>query len=147
MVEVPDQAGVPGATSGRHRRHGRNPASTAAAADSKKRTFRRFEVGEGQIPAVAAVLAAGREALVNAAKFSGETHLSTYCELAEDRFEVFVRDRGKGFELDTIPEDRRGIRDSVVGRMRSIGGSSSIRTGPGDGTEVQLSLPIGNGRG
>ena len=76
-------------------------------------------VGEGEVddaraPAVAALLAAAREALVNAAKFSGVPHLSMYCELADGRFEVFVRDRGKGFDPATIPADRRGIRDSIV---------------------------------
>jgi len=93
-------------------------------------------------PTLAAALAAAREALVNAAKFSGETRLSIYCEHAEGRLDVFVRDRGKGFDLDTIGVDRRGIRDSIVGRIRAVGGTASIRTEPGSGTEVHLSVPL-----
>ncbi len=104
-------------------------------------------VGDARAASVAAVLAAAREALVNAAKFSGDPHLSVYCELADDRFEVFVRDRGKGFDLATIPSDRRGIRDSILGRLRSVHGTADIRTAPGAGTEVHLSIPLGGGRG
>lgn len=105
------------------------------------------EVADAEADAVAGVVAAAREALVNAAKFSGDPHLSMFCELADGRLDVFVRDRGTGFELDRIPADRRGIRDSIVGRLRSLGGSAAIRTRPGAGTEVALSLPVGAGRG
>lgn len=105
------------------------------------------EVDDARTPAVAAVLAAAREALVNAAKFSGVPHLSMYCELADGRFEVFVRDRGKGFDPATIPADRRGIRDSIVGRVRGVGGTARLRSEPGAGTEVHLSLPARPGRG
>jgi signal transduction histidine kinase len=105
------------------------------------------EVDDARTPAVAALLAASREALVNAAKFSGVAHLSMYCELADGRFEVFVRDRGKGFDPTTIPADRRGIRDSIVGRVRGVGGTAHIRSEAAAGTEVQLSLPVRPGRG
>jgi len=105
------------------------------------------EVDDARTPAVAALLAAAREALVNAAKFSGVPHLSMYCELADGRFEVFVRDRGKGFDPATIPDDRRGIRDSIVGRVRGVGGTANLRSEPGAGTEVLLSLPVRSGRG
>ncbi|HTO00087.1 MAG TPA: ATP-binding protein, partial [Microthrixaceae bacterium] len=89
-----------------------------------------------------AVIAAAREALINASKFSGETHLSIYCELGDDRFDVFVRDRGKGFDLATVDPDRRGVRDSIVTRLAAVGGHATIRTAPGEGTEVALSVPI-----
>ncbi len=91
---------------------------------------------------VAAVIAAAREGLINASKFSGETHLSVYCELGGDRFDVFVRDRGKGFDLASIDPDRRGVRDSILARMLAVGGHAEIRTAPGMGTEVALSIPV-----
>jgi len=94
-------------------------------------------VGDGPLtPPVRAALAAAREALVNAAKFSGVLHMSLYCEWAGDQFSVFVRDRGKGFDLGTVGDDRRGISDSIVGRVRAVGGHATVRTAPGDGTEV-----------
>lgn len=96
-------------------------------------------VGDGELtPAVTAAIAAAREALVNAAKFSGVLHLSMYCEWSGDRFSLFVRDRGKGFDLALVDADRRGISDSIVGRVRSVGGQATIRTAPGDGTEVEI---------
>ncbi|MGB6059181.1 MAG: hypothetical protein WBF71_13070 [Microthrixaceae bacterium] len=91
---------------------------------------------------LAAIVAAAREGLINASKFSGETHLSIYCELGEARFDVFVRDRGKGFDMNSIDPDRRGVRDSIRARMAGVGGQASIRTAPGQGTEVALSVPV-----
>ena len=98
-------------------------------------------VGDGPLTAaVQATLAAAREALVNAAKFSGVLHLSMYCEWSGDQFSVFVRDRGTGFDLGAVDADRRGIADSIIGRMRAVGGQATIRTAPGDGTEVALQV-------
>lgn len=88
----------------------------------------------------AALLAACREAIVNAAKHSGADVVDVYCEVAGDQIEAFVRDRGEGFELHAVPLDRRGVRDSILGRMDRAGGSAEIKTGPGTGTEVRLSL-------
>ncbi len=87
-----------------------------------------------------ATLAAAREAMVNAAKSSGANAVSVFGEVTPDRVEVFVRDRGHGFDLASVPDDRRGIRDSIVARMARHGGAGTVRTGPG-GTEVALSLP------
>lgn len=86
-----------------------------------------------------ATLSAAREAMVNAAKSSGAPVVSVFAEVATDTVELFVRDRGRGFDLDHVPHDRRGIRDSIVGRMARAGGTATVRTGPG-GTEVALSL-------
>ena len=63
----------------------------------------------------AALVAAAREALVNAAKFAGGAPVQLYAEVGEQRTEVFVRDRGPGFDPDAVPEDRRGLRESIVG--------------------------------
>ena len=56
-----------------------------------------------------------------------------------------MRDRGAGFAPDLVAEDRQGIRSSIVGRMERHGGSASVRSTPGEGTEVRLSLPNRSG--
>ena len=86
-----------------------------------------------------AVLKATREAAVNAAKHSGADKVDIYAEVEDDDVELFVRDRGKGFDLDAVPEDRLGVRRSVVDRMDRHGGVAEIRSAPGEGTEVRLS--------
>ncbi|HEX8103579.1 MAG TPA: PspC domain-containing protein [Solirubrobacteraceae bacterium] len=90
---------------------------------------------------LAALAAAAREALTNAAKFAGEAGpVALYAEADADRAQVYVRDRGAGFELAAIPEDRRGVRDSILGRMARHGGRATIGPAPGGGTEVELCL-------
>ena len=91
-------------------------------------------------PGAEALVAATREAVVNAAKFAGPEPVSVYAEVGEERVEVFVRDRGPGFDPDAVPEDRRGVRESIVGRMRRHGGDAVVHTGVGAGTEVELRL-------
>ncbi|SEK28708.1 Signal transduction histidine kinase [Blastococcus sp. DSM 46786] len=93
---------------------------------------------------LAALGAATREALVNAAKHSGEPSADLYTEVTADQVSVFVRDRGKGFDPGTVPDDRRGLRDSVHGRLARLGGSALVRSTPGEGTEVELVLPRKN---
>ena len=85
-----------------------------------------------------ALVAATREAVLNAVKFAPEAVISVYAEVQGDRAEVFVRDRGPGFDLAAIPPDRRGLRESVLGRMQRHGGHAEIHTRPGEGTEVEL---------
>ena len=89
----------------------------------------------------AAVLAA-REAMVNAAKHAGVDTLDVYAELLGGELSIFVRDRGPGFDPERIPADRHGIRDSIRGRMERAGGSARIRTAPGEGTEVAVTVPV-----
>lgn len=89
----------------------------------------------------AALVAATREALVNAAKFSGRRDLSLFAESNPSGITVFVRDRGVGFDPSDVPGDRRGIRDSIVGRLRRVGGRAEVRATAGSGTEVELVLP------
>ncbi|MBP2704792.1 PspC domain-containing protein [Microbispora sp. RL4-1S] len=86
------------------------------------------------------LLHAARQAMVNAAKYSGAPVVSVYAEVETDEVTIFVRDRGKGFVLDDVPEDRMGIRQSIIGRMERNGGSARVRTEPGDGTEVMLTM-------
>jgi signal transduction histidine kinase/phage shock protein PspC (stress-responsive transcriptional regulator) len=85
-----------------------------------------------------ALVAATREAVLNAVKFAPDAAISVYAEVRGDRAEVFVRDRGPGFDLHAIPPDRRGLRESVLGRMERHGGRAAVHTRPGEGTEVEL---------
>jgi signal transduction histidine kinase len=84
---------------------------------------------------------AAREAMTNAAKFSGSDEISVYTEVSSTAVTVFVRDRGVGFERATVAADRRGIAESIEARMQRAGGTATIVTAPGEGTEIELSLP------
>jgi signal transduction histidine kinase len=88
-----------------------------------------------------ALVAAAREAMVNAAKFGGGSPVDVYAEASDCALQVFVRDRGPGFDPTTVPADRRGVRESIVGRMARHGGRAAIHSEPGGGTEVELTLP------
>ncbi|WP_236567663.1 MULTISPECIES: ATP-binding protein [unclassified Nocardiopsis] len=90
---------------------------------------------------LAAMLRAAREAMVNASKYAGTDAVSVFGEVDREEVLVFVRDRGAGFDMDDIPEDRMGVRGSILGRMERHGGTARIRTSPGEGTEVQLCMP------
>jgi signal transduction histidine kinase len=85
-----------------------------------------------------AMVQAAREALTNAAKFAGADRVDLYAEVQPDRVQVFVRDRGIGFDPATVPPDRRGVRDSIVGRMERHHGHAAVHSTPGEGTEVEL---------
>jgi signal transduction histidine kinase len=87
-----------------------------------------------------AVVAAAREAMTNAAKFGAGSSVDVYAEAGESHTQVFVRDRGPGFDPDAVPEDRRGVRESIVGRMERHGGRARVTSAPGGGTEVELTL-------
>jgi signal transduction histidine kinase len=89
-----------------------------------------------------AVVGATGEAMTNAAKHSGADRVTVYAEHTGEAIEVFVTDHGKGFDPETIADDRRGVVDSIVGRMERHGGSASIESEPGEGTEVTLRLAI-----
>lgn len=92
--------------------------------------------------ATAALVAATREALVNAAKHAGVASVDCFAECdAAGTARVFVRDRGAGFDPAAVPHDRRGIADSISGRLRRVGGMASITSTPGAGTEIALELP------
>ncbi|MGH3239950.1 MAG: ATP-binding protein [Spirillospora sp.] len=87
-----------------------------------------------------AALQAAREAMVNAAKYAEASSVSVYAEVEGDEVAIFVRDRGKGFDLDRVPDDRMGVRGSIIGRMERNGGKATVRTAPGEGTEVRLEI-------
>ncbi len=89
-----------------------------------------------------ALVLAAREAMVNAAKHAKVTEVSVYVEVEPAEVHVFVRDRGIGFDADDVPDDRHGLADSVHGRMTRHGGTVRLRSTPGEGTEVQLRMPV-----
>jgi signal transduction histidine kinase len=91
--------------------------------------------------AAAQLVLAAREAMTNAAKFSGASEIAVYAEVGEDAVGVFVRDRGRGFDRAAVGSERRGIADSIEGRVERAGGRATIVTAPGAGTEVELTLP------
>ncbi|MFD8722100.1 PspC domain-containing protein [Streptomyces sp. NPDC059629] len=88
-----------------------------------------------------AQMQAAREAMVNAAKYGGEGGaVQVYAEVEGRTVFVSVRDRGPGFDLDSIPADRMGVRESIIGRMERNGGTARMRSVPGGGTEVELEM-------
>jgi signal transduction histidine kinase len=83
---------------------------------------------------------AAREAMVNAARHSGADQVDVYAECSDRITEVFVRDRGRGFDEHAVAADRHGVRSSIKDRMRRHGGTAVVRTAPGEGTEVRLTM-------
>jgi signal transduction histidine kinase len=102
-------------------------------------------VGDAPLdPPLAALLEAAREATVNAAKWSGAPLVSVFAEVDGDTVAVYVRDRGRGFDPEAVPPDRKGVSESVIARMARSGGSATIRSAAGQGTEVALVMPRGD---
>jgi signal transduction histidine kinase len=85
-----------------------------------------------------ALVQASREAMLNASRHGGGT-VSVYLEASDAQTEIFIKDRGPGFELSDVPEDRLGVRESIIGRMKRHGGTATILN-TGSGTEVRLRL-------
>jgi signal transduction histidine kinase len=86
------------------------------------------------------VVLAAREAMTNAARFAGVDRVYVLSESSRDHIRLVVRDQGAGFNPDAVSEDRRGVRESIVGRLERLGGTAVIRSSTGNGTEVELSL-------
>jgi signal transduction histidine kinase len=118
---------------------------SAAAADVEELHGVRVELASaGDAPVderTRALVLAAREAMTNAAKFAGVAEIDVYVEANDDAVSVYVRDRGAGFDRAAVPEDRRGIAESIEGRLDRVGGTAQITTAPGAGTEVELRLP------
>ncbi len=91
---------------------------------------------------LSALLAAAREATVNAAKWSGAAEISVYAEVEPDRVSVAVRDRGQGFDPAAVPGDRKGVAESIRGRMTRHGGTATVQSAPGEGTKVTLEMDL-----
>src|SRR5215217_2993499 len=120
-------------------------ALAAAAADVEELHGVRIELassGDCTVDdGVQQVVLAAREAMANAAKFAGTEEVAVYADVDAARVSVFVRDRGAGFDPAAVPRDRHGIEESIRGRMARVGGSAAVMTAPGEGTEVELTLP------
>ena len=120
-------------------------AIEGAAADVEQRDGVPIEVvrvgGECSLDDhMQALVLAAREAMVNAARHSGAPVIAVYLEVEPERVTVFVRDRGRGFDLASVPNDRGGIGESITGRMHRHGGTAVVRSQCGEGTEVELSM-------
>ncbi|HUI49696.1 MAG TPA: PspC domain-containing protein [Acidimicrobiia bacterium] len=88
------------------------------------------------------LLAAAREAILNAARHSGASRVAVYLEVEPDQATIFVRDRGRGFDPAAVPADRGGISHSIVGRMTRVKGRATVRSTVNEGTEIELVLPL-----
>jgi signal transduction histidine kinase len=93
-----------------------------------------------------ALLAAAREATVNAAKWSGAPTVALFAEVEPAEVVLFVRDRGRGFDPESVPGDRKGLAESIRARVARHGGSATVRSVPGEGTEVSLTMPRDAGK-
>jgi signal transduction histidine kinase len=120
-------------------------ALAEAATDVEELHGVRVELASaGDVPldeSVAQVVLAAREAMTNAAKFSGADEISVYEETTDATVSVFVRDRGVGFDRSAVPADRRGLSESIEARMQRAGGTAAVTAVPGEGVEVELTLP------
>jgi len=88
-----------------------------------------------------ALVLAAREAMANASKHSGVAEVSVFLDADAKHVALYVRDRGSGFDPEAVAGDRRGITESIRGRMERVGGTARIVSSPGEGTEVELMLP------
>jgi signal transduction histidine kinase len=113
----------------------------AAVEDDYAVTVDVVVVGDAPLDAdLAALAAATKEALVNAAKHSGVASVSLYAEIEAEQVSVFVKDRGVGFEMDAVAEDRQGVRGSIIDRVQRHGGTVRVTSAAGGGTEVELRM-------
>lgn len=96
--------------------------------------------GEVEGDLVAPLVAATGEAIANAAKHSGAAKVSVYAEVSAEAVDVWIADQGSGFDVGAVNGDRRGLSDSIVGRMRRHGGTAEISSELGEGTEVHLHM-------
>lgn len=132
-----------------------DPSGAATCADALAQAAAQVEdtyavaiapVVVGDVPLTgetAALVAAAREAMVNAAKHAGVDTISVYAELETPLASIYVRDRGRGFDPAAIAGDRRGVAESIRGRMERYGGRAEVRTAPGGGgTEWTLTMTV-----
>ena len=128
------------------------PDSTQSVGAAVEQAARQAEADHGAVvdvvqvgdtaltPELEALVMAGTEAITNASRHAGpNAQVSVYCEVSDTAAELFVRDRGPGFEVAAVPTDRHGLRHSIIGRMERVGGSADVRSTDA-GTEVRLSV-------
>ncbi len=117
-------------------------ATAADIEDSHGTPIEAVVVGDAELDErLEALVAASREALTNSAKFASEGgEVRLYAEIDKGGARVFIDDRGPGFDPKSIPADRHGVRESIIGRMERYGGKAEISSDSGDGTEVELTM-------
>jgi signal transduction histidine kinase len=114
----------------------------AAVEDAHRVRVEVVAVGDAPLDdASRALVAAGREAVVNAARHAQVDSIDVFLEAEPHAVELFVRDRGVGFDPDSIDADRHGVNESIKGRIERAGGTAVVRSTPGEGTEVELRVP------
>ena len=122
------------------------PALRAAAQEIEDERGTPVEVvcvGDADLdPDLSALVRAAREAMMNAAKHSGADRIDVFAEVEDGHVEVYVRDRGRGFAMGEIAEDRQGVRNSIIARMERHGGRATIRSTPGEGTDIKLEMDL-----
>jgi signal transduction histidine kinase len=120
-------------------------AAAADIEDSHGAPIEAVVVGDAELnERLEALVAASREALTNSAKFASDGGpVRLYAEIEKSVAHVFIDDRGPGFDPESVPADRRGVRESIIGRMERYGGTAEIRSDPSDGTEVELTMRAG----
>jgi signal transduction histidine kinase len=117
-------------------------AAAAEVEDAYAVTIDVVVVGDSTVDdQLVALVAATREAMVNAAKHAGVPTISLYAEIEDGAVTAFVKDRGVGFDPVDIDDDRQGVRGSIIARVERHGGTATIKSAPGDGTEVALRMP------
>ena len=118
-------------------------ASATAVEETHNVPVEVVSVGDAALsPRMEALAKATREAMVNAAKHAHAERVDVYVECAGRQVDAFVRDRGVGFAIDAVAEDRLGVRESIIGRVDRHGGTCTIRSTPGEGTEVHVSMQL-----
>jgi len=132
--------------------YGENPAAGETLRQALEAVASRVEeihqvpvdvVTAGDLPlndSLRALVGAAGEAVTNAAKHSGGPMVSVFAEVEGSRADVYISDQGVGFDPASVPADRRGIAESIIGRMQRQGGSAIVHSEPGEGTEVHLSV-------
>ncbi|TDC32622.1 ATP-binding protein [Kribbella albertanoniae] len=78
-----------------------------------------------------------REAVSNVSRHAGVREAELRAWRADDDVVVELTDAGRGFDPESVPPRRRGIKGSIIGRMQAVGGSAAITSLPGNGTRVQ----------
>ncbi len=121
---------------------------TDAVEEAYEVTIETVIVGDCDMSeATMAVVSACREAATNAARHSGVDEIAVFIECDDHELTAFVRDRGKGFDPEHLPNGRRGITDSIRGRIERAGGTVAITSSAGEGCEVQITMPLGGSGG
>lgn len=114
----------------------------AAVEDAHRVRVEVVVVGDAPLDdASRALVAAAREAVVNAARHAQVDAIDVFLEVDPAAVELFVRDRGVGFDPSAIEADRHGVNESIKGRIERVGGAAIVRSTPGEGTEIELRVP------